>query len=149
MLQVGLGVADITPEVGGNIPGGFLPLKSTGVRDKLLAVACLVHDGTTPVALVGVDALFVPREVTDLARRTIQRDTKIPGDNVLVGASHTHSGGPIVPVFAERGRGPSYHRKVADGVAAAVKSAWNALHAAEIGIGTGHESPASRSTGAS
>jgi neutral ceramidase len=140
MLQVGFGVADITPEIGGNIPGGFLPLKSTGVRDRLLAVACVVHDGTTAVALVGIDALFVPREVTDVARRAIQKATKIPGDNVLVGASHTHSGGPIVPVFAGADADPSYHVQVSAGVASAVGTAWNTLHASEIGIGTGHES---------
>lgn len=139
MLQVGFGVADITPEVGANIPGGFLPLKSTGVRDRLLAVACVVHDGTTPVALVGVDALFVPRDVTDAARRAIQKSTQITGENVLVGASHTHSGGPIVAVFSGTDSDSSYHGKVAEGVAAAVTAAWNSLHAAEIGVGTGHE----------
>jgi hypothetical protein len=139
MLQVGFGIADITPEVGGNIPGGFLPLKSTGVRDRLLAVACIVHDGKTPVALVGVDSLFIPGHVTDLARRNIQKATKIPGDNVLVGASHTHSGGPIVPVFAGADADASYETKVAEGVAAAISAAWNTLHTAEIGIGTGRE----------
>jgi hypothetical protein len=139
MLQVGFGFADITPEVGANIPGGFLPLKSTGVRDRLLAVACVVHDGTTPVALVGVDALFVPREVTDGARAAIQKATKIPGGNVLVGASHTHSGGPIVPVFSGADADPSYHAKVSEGVASAATLAWNSLHTAEIGVGTGRE----------
>jgi hypothetical protein len=139
MLQAGFGVADITPPVGGNIPGGFLPLKSTGIRDPLLAVACVVHDGSTPVALVGVDALFVPREVTEFARRLVQKATKISGDSVLVGASHTHSGGPIVPVFSGADADPVYQAKVADGVAAAVTAAWNSLHAVEIGVGTGHE----------
>src|SRR5262245_15226980 len=119
MLQVGFGVADITPEIGGNIPGGFLPLKSTGVRDRLLAVACVLHDGKDSVALVGVDALFMPREVSELARRSILKATKIPGDNVLVGASHTHSGGPLVPVFAGADADPTYHGKVAEGVAGA------------------------------
>lgn len=139
MLQVGFGVADITPEIGANIPGGFLPLKSVGVSDKLLAVACVVYDGATPVALVGIDAVMVPGEVTDAARRAIQKATKIPGDNVLVGASHTHSGGPIIPVFDTDNADPAYMVKVADQIAAAVGAAWNTLHAAEIGIGTGHE----------
>jgi neutral ceramidase len=139
MLQVGFGVADITPEVGGNIPGGFLPLKSTGVRDQLQAVACVVLNKNTPVVLVGVDALFLPRDVSDPARRRILKATKMPGDNVLIGASHTHSGGPLVPVFAGAEADPSYHAKVADGIAGAVTSAWNSLHTAQIGIGTGHE----------
>ena len=47
MLQVGFGVGDITPEVGMEMPGGFTRRTSKGVRDKLLAVACVVYDGTT------------------------------------------------------------------------------------------------------
>src|SRR5262245_47585768 len=94
MLQVGFGSADITPTAGMDMPGGFGTRPGKGVLDKCLAVACVVYDGTTPVALVGTDTLVVARETVDAARRQIQKETKIPGESVLVGASHTHSGGP-------------------------------------------------------
>ena len=94
MLQAGFGIGDITPSVGAQMPGGFFKREGKGVRDKLLAVACVVHDGTTPIALVGIDALFITKPSVEEARRNIQKATKIPGDNVLIGASHTHSGGP-------------------------------------------------------
>ena len=45
MLQVGFGVGDITPEAGMEMPGGFFKRQGKGVRDKLLASACVVHDG--------------------------------------------------------------------------------------------------------
>jgi hypothetical protein len=61
MLQVGFGAADITHPVGAQMPGSFTSHKSKGVRDKLWAVACVVYDGTTPVALAGIDALFITR----------------------------------------------------------------------------------------
>src|SRR5438477_8932169 len=95
MLQVGFGTGDITPDVGMQMPGGFFKREGKGVRDKLLAVACVIHDGTTPVALVGIDTLFITRPTVEQARRLIQKATTIPTDNVLIGASHTHSGGPI------------------------------------------------------
>ena len=53
MLQVGFGVGDITPDAGMEMPGGFFKRQGKGVRDKLLAVACVVHDGDKTVALVG------------------------------------------------------------------------------------------------
>jgi len=139
MLQVGFGTADITPTAGMDMPGGFGKRPGKGVLDKCLAVACIVHDGTTPVALVGTDTLVIARETVDAARRQIQKETKIPGENVLVGASHTHSGGPCGFGWG-RDEDPSYLDKLAKGIAAAVAQAFNSLHAAEIGVGVGKES---------
>ena len=138
MLQVGFGVGDVTPDAGMEMPGGFFKRKGTGARDKLLAVACVVHDGTTPVALVGIDTLFITRPTVEVARRAIQTATRIPGDNVLIGASHTHTGGPITSCLGCDAN-PAYEKKVADQIAAAVQGAWSRLHAAEVGIGTGRE----------
>src|SRR5262249_19250734 len=95
MLQAGFGIGDITPAVGAQMPGGFFKREGKGVRDKLLPVACGVPAATTPLAWVATAALFTPSPSVEEARRAIQKATKIPGDNVLIGASHTHSGGPI------------------------------------------------------
>src|SRR5439155_13664446 len=70
--------------------------------------------------------------------RQIQKDTKIPGEHVLVGASHTHSGGPCGFGFG-REESPEYLEKLAKGIAAAVSQAWSTLHAAEVGVGVGKE----------
>jgi hypothetical protein len=120
------------------MPGGFGKRTGKGVRDKLLAIACVVYDGRAPVALVGIDALFVSQTVVDTARRLIQQATKIPGDNILVGASHTHTGGPILSCLG-CDVDPAYVEKVVGAITAAVSGAWNSLHSAEIGIGAGSE----------
>jgi hypothetical protein len=138
MLQAGFGVGDITPAIGAEMPGSFTKRTGKGVRDSLLAVACVIHDGATPVALVGIDALFIGRPTVDLARRAIQKTTQIPGDNVLIGANHTHSGGPIMACLG-CDADPAYEAKVAAAIAAAVTTTWQSLHAAEVGIGTGTE----------
>lgn len=138
MLHVGFGIGDITPAVGMEMPGSFTKRVGKGVRDKLLAVACVVYDGTTPVALVGIDALFITKATVLNARRIIQGKTKIPGENVLIGANHTHSGGPAASCLG-CDENPAYTEQLAQGIASAVTSAWSTLHAAELGIGTGKE----------
>jgi hypothetical protein len=124
------------------MPGSFARRGGTGVHDKCWAVACVVHDGTIPVALVGTDTLIIARETVEGARRQIQKDTKVPGDNVLIGASHTHSGGPCGIGFG-RDENAEYLDKLTKGIAAAVGQAWNSLHAAELGIGVGKETTVS------
>jgi len=136
MLQVGFGVGDITPEIGMEMPGGFSKRTGKGVHDMLLAVACVVHDGTKTAALVGIDALFITKPTVEIARRSIQKATKIPGENVLIGASHTHTGGPVASCLGCDAN-PAYLDKLAAAIASAVGDAWNSLHAAEIGIGSG------------
>jgi len=138
MLQVGFGSADITPPLGAEIPGGFFPVKNKGAREKLLATACVVHDGQKTVALVGVDILDVCLPLVKSAREQIHKATKIPGSQVLINASHTHSGGPR-PRYRDGVSEVPYSATVARGVAEAVTQAWNSLHAAEIGLASGKE----------
>lgn len=137
-LEVGFGTADITPPVGTVMPGGFRPVVSTGVRDPLLAVACVLTDGQTPLAIVGIDAIFVDKETVRAARERIEKATPIPGAHVLVAASHTHTGGPLVACFGTE-RDPAYAERVARDIAAAVEAAWKSRAPAEAGIATGRE----------
>ncbi|HEU5117739.1 MAG TPA: hypothetical protein VFT74_14020 [Isosphaeraceae bacterium] len=138
MLHVGFGVADITPEPGMQSPGGMRKRPLTEVLDPLKAVAMVIRSGDAAVALVGIDALFITEDATKRARAAIEKETGIPADHVLVGASHSHSGGPIASCF-ESEADPKYVRLVADRIAEAVEAGWNALHEAELGVGTGHE----------
>src|SRR5262249_15470012 len=137
-LQVGFGVKDITPAEGAEMPGGFFKRTGKAVRDKLVAAACVIHDGTTAAALVGVDSLFITRPTVEVARRTIQKSTKIPPENVLIGATHTHTGGPIADCLGSTAE-PAYMDRVAVAIADAITDGWNSLNAAELGIGTGSE----------
>lgn len=137
-LRAGFGASDITPKPGLQMPGGFFRQHSKGIRDPLWAVACVLTDGRTPVALVGVDALFVGKALVRSARARIEKATGIPGSNVLVGASHTHQGGPIMTCLGSD-EDPDYSESVAVSVAAAVEQAWKSLQPSEIGIGTGRE----------
>jgi len=137
-LQAGFGAADITPEIGAAIPGRWRTTPAKGVLDPLYAVACVVSDGRTPVALVGVDALFIGKETVKQARDRITRNTKILGAHVLVAASHTQTGGPILLCHGVE-PDPAYQERVANAIARAVEDAWNSLRPCEVGIGIGKE----------
>jgi neutral ceramidase len=138
MLHVGFGVGDITPEAGMEIPGGFQKHYSKGAREPLLAVACVLHDGKQTAALVGIDAVAILKSTVAKARDLIEKETKVPGAHVLIGASHTHTGGPVIGT-AGSDEDRAYTDILAKRIASAVSQAWRSLHAAEVGIGTGKE----------
>jgi hypothetical protein len=138
MLHLGFGESDITPKPGAQSPGGMKKRVLNQMIDPLKAVALVLKTDDLAVALVGIDALFVTQESVARARKAIAQSTKIHGDHVLIGASHTHSGGPVASVF-ESEADPDYVALVGDKVAEAVALAWSRLHQAELGIGTGHE----------
>ena len=137
-LQAGFGVVDITPEIGASIPSNFQPIPGRGVLDPLLAVACVVTDGTVPVALVGVDGIFIGKHTVTQARDRIAKTTKIPGAHVLVAASHTHTGGPLLLCHGVE-PDPAYQERVANAIAKAVEDAWASRQSCEVGIGLGKE----------
>src|SRR4051812_42397074 len=95
MLKVGFGQVDITPTMGKDRSGGFANRGHWPTHDPLLAVACAIDNGTSAVALVGIDTVVVERHVADAARERIASETGIAAANVLISASHTHQGGPV------------------------------------------------------
>ena len=138
MLHIGFGETDITPKLGSQSPGGMQVRRLNVVHDPLKAVAMVIKGAQGTIALVGIDSLFITAETTARARAIVLRETGIPGANVLIGASHTHGGGPIASCF-ECEADPVYLELVGIKVAEAVASAYRSLHAAELGDGIGHE----------
>ncbi len=98
-FQAGYAEADITPEVGMEQPGGYGKAKLRKFHDACKARAAVFDDGRKRVALVGLDALGVPRHLVLEARRGVQEQCGIPAEAILVGASHSHSSGPLVGVL--------------------------------------------------
>jgi hypothetical protein len=85
---------DITPALGMEVPGGYGKSFFKRIHDPCKVRIAVFGDGTQRVALIGVDALVVPRGVVVQARAEIQRKCGLPGEAVMIGASHSHSSGP-------------------------------------------------------
>ena len=91
-LEAGVAVADITPPTGYRMCGYFYERLSTGVHDPLHAKALYLHQDDQQAALVFCDLIGVPQTVTDQARAIATRKTGIPSTNILVVATHSHTG---------------------------------------------------------
>ncbi|MEZ6126451.1 MAG: hypothetical protein R3C49_25285 [Planctomycetaceae bacterium] len=136
-LKAGAATANITPPLGELIIGGWNPFPASHIHDDLHARCIVLDDGRQKVAVVVCDVLGIPREVIDLAKSRIEASLNIPGDSVIVSATHTHS--------ATTTRGPAsvmwpdelsdYQRFLAGRIADVVQCAVNQLEPAEVGWG--------------
>ena len=124
-MKVGFAQTDITPSIQGRSIGSVHPRPITGVHDPLLAVACVIDDGISPRALVGIDAGLIVRATADSAAAQIAASTGVAGERVIISASHTHQGGPTHTLF-NTVADPAYATQTAAGIAVAVKRAWEA-----------------------
>ncbi len=93
-MRVGFAERDITPSVGMEQPGGYGKAFLREFHDACKVRACVFDDGKKRAALVGVDALMVPRELVLEAREEIADRTGMAGESIMIGASHSHSSGP-------------------------------------------------------
>lgn len=92
-VQAGAAVADITPGLGVAMGGyGARTGVAEDVHDHLHARVLVLSDGTTKLAVAVCDLVGVSPELVAAARRIVEDETAIPASNVLIAATHTHSG---------------------------------------------------------
>jgi hypothetical protein len=85
-------VADITPPIGYRMCGYFNERLSTGVLNPLHAKALVLRQGDTRAAMVFCDLIGLSSEVSKQAREQVEREIGIPKDNILLAATHSHTG---------------------------------------------------------
>ena len=100
-MRAGFFETDITPTHGMEKPGGYGKAYSTVFHDPLKVRAAVFDNGKERVALVGIDTCVIGERTVCEAREEIERICGIPGANVMIGASHTHSGGPLFGAFPD------------------------------------------------
>lgn len=102
-FMVGYGRANVTPEVSVGLTG--FGNASTRQSDNLLSylyltcIALTDADGNT-VLLYGVDAATSDMDVTTSLRSAVEKATGVPGENIMISATHSHSVPEITdPIF--------------------------------------------------
>ncbi|QDT89997.1 hypothetical protein [Gimesia algae] len=91
-LRAGVAKVDITPAEVNQLEVVGHRRKVTGVRDPLRAGVLVLDDGQTKVAIVTLDLIGAYTEIVKPARAQIEKETGIPAANIMVAASHNHSG---------------------------------------------------------
>jgi neutral ceramidase len=155
-VKAGFAQRDITPDIGMEQPGGYGKSFHRTFHDACKVRVAVFDDGKKRVAIVGIDALVVPRKVVLDARALIEKACGIPGDAVLVCASHSHSSGPVGMVLPGEYDGaselvrklayeesscadPGYLLRLVHEIVSGVVAADQAKVAAQIGAGFGRE----------
>ena len=97
VLHAGVGRVVITPPVGIRMMGYTVQeCVSVSVESELTATALVLTDGTTRVAMIACDILFIQSPHVDRIRQRVGEAIGIPAEHVLINTSHTHLG-PMLP----------------------------------------------------
>lgn len=94
-LMVGVAEVNYAPEVGLDLAGNYRgsDYASRGVHDSLYARAIVARDiSGNKAALLTVDICFLLRESVDFMRNYIATQTDLKKENIMISATHTHSG---------------------------------------------------------
>lgn len=95
VFKAGFAERDITPDIGMEEPGDFGKVYHKKFHDACKVRAVVFDDGKKRVAMVGIDLIFITRNLVLEARAEIEKRCGIPAGAIMIGASHSHSSGPM------------------------------------------------------
>ena len=130
-LRAGAARVDITPPVNPEYPPS-----GKYEHERLYVRAIVLDNGLTRAALLNADLGNMPEDVYAQATRQIAQELNCPAENIVMSATHTHSGVPAGPPPP----GPPQQQPAVQIVAAmtdAVRQAKAKLQPARVGFGTG------------
>jgi neutral ceramidase len=97
-LRVGVAAVNITPPNGTPMAGYYSERGAEGTLDELYSKAIVFEQEGVKAALVALDLISTVRAHVEEARRLIEQSTGIPGANVMISATHSHTG----PILSSR-----------------------------------------------
>jgi neutral ceramidase len=118
-FRAGAAKVDITPSE------SELPKNIEGILDRLYSRAIVVENGVTSAALISVDTGMIFEQTWKNVTQRIEKELGIPAQNMLLTATHTHSG----VMWADP--------DLEDNIFRSVKIAKERLRPTRIGYGTG------------
>lgn len=91
-LTVGFGASAITPDLGVSLAGYFEERLATVVHDDLYARAMVFDDGRRRAGILACDLISVTAAQVTAIRELVAAATELPAANLLVCATHAHTG---------------------------------------------------------
>lgn len=131
MLEAGSASVRITPPLGTLLAGNAgLRREATGILDHLYANAIVFELDETRVGLVSCDVIGIDQSSTSRIRKCVSQTVDIPPSNLLLVATHTHTGPQTHQVFREADE--EYVTHFEKQVASAVRLAADGLESASL-----------------
>ncbi len=142
-IQAGASSANITPEDSQFLFGyPHVERYSSGVHDPLVSSGFFLSDGKCCVMFISCDIIFVDKGLVERARCRISEAVDICSANILVSATHTHSGpitvdylsneaDPVVPKADDK-----YIKLLEDRIVKVAIDTYNNARPARLGIAT-------------
>lgn len=132
-MKVGVGQVDITPPVGIELCGYAARTQpSIGVMDPLLAKAIYIESGSERFLWLVADLIAMPREEVLALRAWANEELGLTPRQVMVSATHTHSGPATVQLNAAGRKDPAYLAHVQGWLREAVRQAVGRLEECEL-----------------
>jgi len=141
VLKAGSAITDVTPQKPMFLHGyPHVERISEGVHDPLYASAMVIDNGEIQIGFCAVDVLYISKEITEKVREGVVKATGIPQHNLMISATHTHSGpitfsdifyDPVVPKAD-----PEYISYLVDKLIEVFMNAYNNMRVCKIAITT-------------
>ena len=134
-MQCGFFECDITPAFGSIIPGDFGARRCNEILDPLFVRAMACSSGKESAAIAVIDACGIYGEDVCKIVKRVTECIPIPAENIMIMATHTHSGGPTLNWGEEVIADPAYMDMLIAKTADAIVSAWNKKEESELYLG--------------
>lgn len=121
-MQIGFSQMNITPALGTRMAGQLMNYQAKGIESELFATAMCLKQGGVSVVIVSCDILLISNELAATIAVAAQKETGIPAENIILCATHTHSG-PIVQDIFGMERDNRYVETLKSKIAAAIRAA--------------------------
>ena len=99
-FKVGYAEVNINPPLGAGVSGYYIPRYGKGFLDDLMSEVMILSLGEKKIVLISVDVCGFDKSVLAEVKKGITEKTGIPGENVFLAATHTHTGALLVPTSA-------------------------------------------------
>lgn len=145
-FSAGTAEVKITPPTGTPMAGYYSERASTGVHDDLWAKAVVLDSAGQRAALVACDLINLTTGVVENAKRLIEQRTGLKPHQVMISATHAHTG-PVIAGGSSRyesatapgGKADAYARWLPERIAESVALAAAGLKPARAFSGLGQE----------
>ncbi len=144
-VKAGRAAVKITPPAGIPMAGYYSTRLAEGVHDDLWAKVLVLESGAVRVAFVACDLVNIPAGVSEAARKQAEAATGIPAANIILSATHSHTGPLLGGRAANYVKGAArktldaYRLALPGKIAEAIHTAAAGAVPARLSVGLGHE----------